>query len=166
MLKKIATLGVKRTLLLSITVSLVIAGPLTAFFVNREVRQALERAMRHRGESEARLLAAELSDALAERHDERVAQRVEGKWDDTSFSYVIVLHADWTVAAKRLSRSFQGRPEEVVAAHTSAGMSRSLRHGDDIGFTRPVTAASEKASGGREERTVGYVLLGLSGTEL
>ncbi len=55
MLKKIATLGVKRTLLLSITVALAIAGPLTAYFVNREVRQALEHAMRHRGESDARV---------------------------------------------------------------------------------------------------------------
>ena len=165
MLKKIATLGVKRTLLLSLTVSLVTAGPLTAFFVNREVRKALEKAMRHRGESEARVLAAELSEPLAERRDDEVAQGVETKWDDSSFSYVIVLRADWTMAAKRLSGSYRGTVEGAISAHTSSGMARFLRNGDDIAFTRPVTAVSQKP-GGREERTVGYLLLGLSGSEL
>jgi methyl-accepting chemotaxis protein len=166
MLKKIATLGVKRTLLLSLTVSLVTAGPLTAFFVNREVRKALEKAMRHRGESEARVLAAELSEPLAEGRVDEIAQGVEAKWDDSSFSYVVVLRADGTMAAKRLSRDHGGTAEAAIAAHTAAGMARSLRNGDDIAFTRPITAVSQKASGAREERTVGYLLLGLSGTEL
>jgi methyl-accepting chemotaxis protein len=46
MLKNVATLGVKRALLLSITVAVAIAGPATAFFVTREVRHALENAVR------------------------------------------------------------------------------------------------------------------------
>jgi methyl-accepting chemotaxis protein len=166
MLEKISTLGVKRTLLLSIAVALAIAGPLTAFFVNREVRHALEHAMRHRGESDARVLAAELSEALAQRRDDKVAEEVEGGWDEASFSYVIVLRADSTVAAKRLARRYRGTAEEAVSAHTAAGMAASLQNGDDIAFTLPVTAAWEHPSGAHEERTVGYVLLGLSGAEL
>ncbi len=167
MLEKISTLGVKRTLLLSIAVALAIAGPLTAFFVNREVRHALEHAMRHRGESDARVLAAELSEALAQRRDDKVAEEVEGGWDEASFSYVIVLRADSTVAAKRLARRYRGTVEEAVSAHTAAGMAASLQNGDDIAFTLPVTAAwQQQPSGAREEQTVGYVLLGLSGAEL
>jgi methyl-accepting chemotaxis protein len=166
MLKKIATLGVKRTLVLSITVALAIAGPFTAYFVNREVREALERAMEHRGESDARVLSAELGAALAERRDDQIAQAIEAGWDEGSFAYVVVLRADMTMAAKRLARNHGGTAEEAITAHTHAGLARSLRNGDDLAFTRPVTAVWERPSGGREERTVGYVLLGLSGSEL
>ncbi len=166
MLKKIATLGVKRTLLLSITVALAIAGPLTAYFVNREVRQALEHAMRHRGESDARVLAAELGEALAEKRDDKIVEGVESGWDEATFSYVIVLRSDRTLAAKRLARTYRGTAEQAISAHVSAGMAASLRYGDGIAFTRPVTAVWERPSGAREERTVGYVLLGLSGAEL
>ncbi len=165
MLKKIATLGVKRTLLLSIAVALSLAGPLTAFFVNREVRQALEQSMRHRGESDARVIAAELAEALADKRDEKVAEKVEGGWDD-AFSYVIVLRADRTMAAKRLARSFRGTAEETISAHAAGAMQPSLRNGEDLAFTRPITATWERPSGGREERIVGYVLLGIAGAEL
>ena len=124
MLQKIATLGVKRTLVLAIAAALLIAGTLTAVLVNREVRKALEHAMLHRGESDARVYAAELAAALAEKRDERVAAEVEGGWDEQSFAYVIVLRADWTIAAKRLARDWRGSAEEAISAHTTAGLAR------------------------------------------
>src|SRR6266540_3100125 len=166
MLQKIATLGVKRTLFLSIAVALALSGPITAFFVNSEVKKAVEETMQRRAEADARVIAAELSEALAERRDDKVAQEVEEGWDEASFAYVIVLRADYTVAAKRLSHAYRSNAEEAIRAHTSAGMARSFRHGDDIAFTRPVTAVSERPTGNREERTVGYVLIALSGAEL
>ncbi len=57
MLQKIATLGVKRSVLLSITVALLLAGGLTAIAVNRELRRALEHAMHHPALSSAELNA-------------------------------------------------------------------------------------------------------------
>jgi methyl-accepting chemotaxis protein len=165
MIEKIATLGVKRTLILSIAFSLAIAGPFTAFLVNREARKSLEHAMRHRGESDVRVLAAELAEPVAERQDDTIAQKVEGGWDE-AFSYVVVLRADRTVAAKRLARSYRGTVEDVIAAHVSAGLPAAFQNGDDIAFTRPVVAAWEKPTGGREDRVVGHVLLGISGAEL
>src|SRR6266511_4118144 len=166
MLQKIATLGVQRTLFLSIAVALALSGPITAFFVNSEVKKAVEETMQRRAEADARVIAAELSEALAERRDDKVAQEVEEGWDEASFAYVIVLRADYTVAAKRLSHAYRSNAEEAIRAHTSAGMARSFRHGDDIAFTRPVTAVWERPTGNREERTVGYVLIALSGAEL
>jgi len=166
LLQKIATLGVKRTLLLAIAVALAVAGTLTALLVNREVRDALEHAMLHRGESDARVYAAELAAALAEKRDDLVAAELEGGWDEQSFSYVVVLRADWTVAAKRLARNHRGTAEEAISAHTTSGLAPSFRHGDDIAFTRAVTASVARADGAREERNVGYVLLALSAADL
>jgi methyl-accepting chemotaxis protein len=166
MLQKIATLGVKRTLFVSIAFALVVAGTVTALAVNREVRRALEEAMLHRGESDARVLATELADALAERRDDDTGQEIDGAWHEGSFSYVVVLRADWTVAAKRLAAGYRGTPEAVIALHTSSGLPASFRNGAEIGFTRPVTLITDRSDGGRSERNVGYVLLGLSAGEV
>lgn len=166
MLEKIATLGVRRTLLLSITFALFIAGSATALAVNREMRRALEDAMLHRGESDARVLATELAAALGEQREDDIAREVERSWHEGSFSYLVVLRADWSVAAKRFARDRRGGAEEIVESHTANGLAPSFRAGDDIAFTRVVTVAGDRAAGGRAERNVGYVLLGLSGREL
>src|SRR5512133_2890442 len=163
MLDHMAPLGVKRTLLASIAIALLGAGGLTGFFVNREVRKALEHAMVQRGESYVRVYAAELAGALAERRDDEVAKDLERGWDDETFSYVIVLRADWTVAGKRVARDHRGTAEEAISAHTSSGYAASFRSGEDLAFTRPVTAAVTRPDGTQEERNVGWVLLALSG---
>jgi HAMP domain-containing protein len=166
MLQKIAPLGVKRTLLASIGIALAVAGGLTGFLVNRKVRDALEHAMVHRGESYVRVYAAELPPALLERRDDEVARELERGWDDAAFSYAIVLRADWTVAAKRLARGHRGTAEEAISAHTSSGYAPTFRSGEDLAFTRPITALVPRPDGTKEERNVGWVLLALSGREL
>src|SRR5512138_151522 len=166
MLHRIAPLGVKKTLVVSIAVALAIAGSLTAFFVNREVRSALEHAMIHRGESYARVYVAELARPLAERRDDEVAREVERSWDDESFAYAIVLRADWTIAGKRLGRNWTGTPEDAVSAHTSSGYAPSFRFGEDLAFSRPVVAPVARPDGTKEDRNVGWVLVALSGREL
>ena len=83
MLQKIAALGVKRTLFLSIVLALAVAGTVTAMAVNREVKKVVHDSMRKRGESDARVIAAELSEALAERRDDKVTQAVEAGWDES-----------------------------------------------------------------------------------
>jgi methyl-accepting chemotaxis protein len=166
MLQKIATLGVKRTLLVSIALALAAAGSVTALLVNGEVRRALERAMHQRGEAYARVYAAELAAALAQRRDDVVGAKLDAGWDEPSFSYVIVLHGDLTVAARRLAHGRRGTAEEAISAHTSRGLAPAFSHGDDVAFTRPVTAVVTGAGGERDERNVGYVLLALSAAPL
>jgi methyl-accepting chemotaxis protein len=166
MLQKIATLGVKRSVLLSIAVALTVAGGATAFAVSREVRRALERAMRDRGQSDARVFAAEVAAPLADKRDDRVAAEVEGAWHEESFSYVVVLRADRSVAAKRLGARYPGSVEEIVAAHASGGFPASFRLGEDMAFTRPVTASLARPDGTTEERNVGFVLLAASAADL
>jgi len=166
MLQKIAALGVKRTLFLSILVALVVAGTVTAIAVTSEVKKAVHESMRKRGEADARVIAAQIDDALAGRRDDKVAEVIEEGWDEGAFSYVIVLRADKTIAAKRLARGFRRGAEEAIALHQDAGMAAVVRSNGDVAFTRPVTAVVERAGGAREERTVGWVLLGLSGADL
>ncbi len=165
MLQKIATLGVKRSVLFSILLALGLAGGVTAFAVNREVRRALEHAMRDRGEAEARMFAAAVGPALAERHDERIAQELEASWDERSLAYVVVLRADRTVAARRFSSGYPASLDEVVAAHASSALGGSFPLGEDVAFTRAVSALAARADGGKEPRTVGWVLLGMSAAD-
>jgi methyl-accepting chemotaxis protein len=166
MLEKIASLGLKRTLLVSLVLALAAAGTVTALLVNREVRRALERAMHQRGEAYARVFAAELADALAARQDHLVAAEVEGGWDEQSLSYVIVLRDDLTVAAKRLAHGRRGTAEEAISAHTSNGFAPAFSRGDDIAFTRPIVGVAAAGGAPGRERTLGYVLIGLSAAPL
>ncbi len=166
MLQKIAALGVKRTLFLSIVLALAVAGTLTAFAVTREVKRAIHASMQKRGDADARVIAAEISEALADHRDEKIAEEIESAWDEGAFSYVVVLRADRTVAAKRLARSYRKTAEDAIGVHQSAGMAPVVQGDGEVAFTRPVTATWERPSGGREERTVGWVLLGLSGADV
>jgi methyl-accepting chemotaxis protein len=165
MLQKIAALGVKRTLFLSILLALVVAGTTTAIAVTREVKKAVRESMRKRGEAEARVIAAEIDDALAARRDDKIAEVIEENWDEEAYSYVVVLRADRTVVAKRLARGFGRSAEDVIALHQGAGMAAIVRSGDDVAFTRTVSATVDRP-GGREPRNVGWILLGLSGADV
>jgi methyl-accepting chemotaxis protein len=161
MLQKIATLGVKRSVLLSIAVALTLAGGITAFAVNREVRRALERSLHERGESHAHMLATEIGPSLEAGDDVHVARVVEQFWDDETLAYVVVLRADRSVVARRLGRGHPGTVEEIVAAHASSGFAPTFSAGDEVAFTRPIRAAMAGPDGGDEQRTAGWLLLGV-----
>ncbi|GAO01586.1 methyl-accepting chemotaxis protein [Anaeromyxobacter sp. PSR-1] len=151
---KLAHLGVKRILFLSIAGALAIAGVLTSIAVNREIHAALERAAEHRGEADARVYASALAPALAAGDPARIAARVDEDWDEESFAYVVVVREDWSIAARHLSRNLGRSAEEVVAWHQAAGATAQPRAPGVVAFTRPV----EGAGGGAR---AGYVLLGL-----
>ncbi|HEY6001975.1 MAG TPA: methyl-accepting chemotaxis protein [Anaeromyxobacter sp.] len=159
MLQKIATLGVKRSVLLSLAVALTLAGGVTAFAVNREVRRALERSLRERGESHAHMLAMEIEPPLEAADDALVAQEVETIWDEEALAYIVVLRADRTVVARRLGRSHAGSVEDIVAAHASSGFAPTFAERDEVAFTRPIRAAVARPDGSQEERTIGWLLL-------
>ncbi len=163
MLEKIAALGVKRTLFGSIAAALLLAGSVTAYMVTREVKRAVHESMLRRGESFARLISAEVAEPLANRRDDRIADEIEESWDEGSYAYVIVLRADKSVVAKRLARGWQGTAEEAIQAHVAAGMPSTFPVGDGLAFTRAIVSGRDHLGA---ERTVGWVLLGLSGAEV
>ncbi len=166
MLLRFATLGVKRSVLLSVAVSLFLAGGLTALLVGRELRRALERSAVQEGSASARALAAEVASPLSERRYEAVAALVERGWDERNFAFVVVLRADSTVVAKRLSRAHPGTAEEAIAAQASRRGPQGAREGSALLFSAPVTGATARPDGSRDERAVGTVLLGLSAEEV
>ena len=161
MLQKIATLGVKRSVLLSIVIALTLAGGVTAFAVNREVRRALERSLRERGDAHAHVLASEVGPPLLAGDDAHVAQEVEILWNEETFSYLVVLRADRSVVARRVGRGHTGSVEDIVEAHAASGFAPTFALGEEAAFTRPIRSAVERPAGGKEDRTAGWVLLGI-----
>ncbi|WP_242392624.1 methyl-accepting chemotaxis protein [Anaeromyxobacter oryzisoli] len=166
MIQTVAKLGVKRSLLLSIAVAFATAGTTTGYLVNRTARDALEDAMVHRGESAARVYAAEMARSLAEKRDDEIAKEVAESWDEMSFAYAVVLRDNLTIAGARMAPGFHGSAEKVVAEHVTHGLAAThFAYGNDLAFTRPVTLRVPTPAGG-EERRIGFVLLGLRSEDL
>jgi methyl-accepting chemotaxis protein len=162
MFKTLAKLGVKRTLVLSLAVTLLVAGAATTFAVYRTAGAALDEAMVVRGASATRIYAAQLSSALAWKLDERLVEEMADGWDPAAYAYVVVLRADHSVAATKLAPTTTAPVDQIVAAHAAAGLGEgSFRNGPDLAFTRPVTYADRQAGAGGGERRVGTVLLGI-----
>jgi methyl-accepting chemotaxis protein len=164
-LQKLATLGVKRALLLSILVALTFAGGITAFAVNRELRRALEHALRERGESHARVLATGVAAPLAKDDEARVLQEVEEGWDDKSLVYVVVLRADRSVAARKVAAGFLQPVESVVADHVASGLAPTFSTKETIAFTRPIRARATP-DGVQEQRPLGWLLLAVHAEDI
>jgi methyl-accepting chemotaxis protein len=165
MLRSIAKLGVKRTLFLSIAAALAVVGLITAVSVNRVVLGALEDALVHRGESDARLLATAVAGPLLANREEQMAAEIEATFDEHDDAYAVVLRSDYTVAAKRFARGAQISAEDVRDAFARNPGERALHDGDLDRFAVPIKAPAARADGGRAEREIGYLLLGLSAAE-
>ena len=165
MLRSIAKLGVKRTLFLAIGGALALAGVFTAFTVNRVVLGALEEALAHRGESDARVLASSIAAPLAQNREDLLAAEVEASFDEKDNVYVVVLRSDYTIATKHFSRNAQGSAEDVRDAFARSPGERALHDGELYRFAVPVKAVVSRPDGSRGEREVGYLLLGLSASE-
>ncbi len=160
MLNAIANLGVKRALLLSIVGALLLAGLATAWAVNRVVVSALEDTMLHRGESDARAVAGAIASAVAAGRDDEVFHLLDATFDDRDDAYVVVLRADYSVAAKRFARSATGTAEDVRDAFARKPAERAYRDGDVFRFAWPIKAMVPRPDGVPAEREVGHVLLG------
>jgi methyl-accepting chemotaxis protein len=159
----IAKLGVKRTLFTAVGLALVLAGSATAWTVNGVVLKALEDALARRGEVEARLLADEVAPKLAAGQDEAVTRSIEAGFVHPDDAYVVVLRPDASIAARRMARDRAESAEDVRDAFVKQPGELGLRVGDAYRFAAPVTLRS---SGSGEARQVGWVLLGVSATEL
>ena len=166
MMPALARLGVKRTLLLAIGLAVVVAGAFMAWSINRVVLGALEESLLHRGESDARVLAIELSAGLAGGGGAPFAALLEERFDEGQDAYAVVVRSDLTVAARRIARNRADTAEEILQAHASAGMAPFFRGDGLLRFTAPVTAMQARADGSHEDKVVGHVLLGLTSTRL
>ncbi|MBK9515923.1 MAG: HAMP domain-containing protein [Anaeromyxobacter sp.] len=165
MLRSIAKLGVKRTLFLSIAAALAVSGVFTGVTVNRVVLGALEHAQGHRGQADARVLAAGLAPLLAAGQEERLAAEIEATFDEADDAYVVVLRTDYTVAAKRFARAAPGSAEDVRDAFARNPAEAMALDGGLYRFAVPIKLVVTGPDGGRGEREVGHLLLGLSAAE-
>jgi methyl-accepting chemotaxis protein len=166
MLSVFARLGVKWSLLLAIGVSTLVAGGFTAWSINRVVLGALEEALLHRGESDARVLASELAAGLSGGGPGPIAAALEERFDETQDAYVVVVRTDRSIAAKRFARGADDNFEEVRQAHQAANMAASFRAGGLLRFTAPITVTLGRSDGTHEDKVIGHVLLGLTSTRL
>jgi methyl-accepting chemotaxis protein len=166
MMDALARLGVKRTLLLAIGAAVVLAGALTAWGINRVVLGALEESLLHRGESDARVLASEVSAAVAGGSPAVVAARLDDRFDQSQDAYAVVVRADQSVVASQMARHHAPEVGEVVQAHAGAGMAGSFRAGGLLRFTAPIVVTQARADGTHEDKLVGHVLLGVSSIKI
>jgi methyl-accepting chemotaxis protein len=162
MMNVLARLGVKRTLLLAIGTAVAVAGLFTAWGINRVVLGALEASLLHRGESDARVLASEVSAGVAGGSPVVVAARLDDRFDQSQDAYAVVVRTDQTVVASQLARHHAPSVEEVVQAHARAGMATSFRADGLLRFTAPIVVTQARVDGTHDDKLVGHVLLGIS----
>ncbi len=162
----VAQLGVKRALFAMIALLVAVAGAVTALALSRVVDSALERALVHRGESDTRVLSAVVRDDLVAGRDDRVRQEVEEIFSEGTEAYVVVLRADHTVSAMRVGHATAVDLQDVVNAHAAEAYAPYFHRGGTYSFSRPVQAWADGARGGRAQKTVGWVLVGLGAGEL
>jgi len=162
MMDALARLGVKRTLLVAIGASVALVGIFMAWGIDRVVLGALEESLLHRGESDARVLASEVSAGVLGGSPVVVAARLEDRFDQGQDAYAVVVRADQSVVASQLARQNAPGVEEVVKAHARAGMAAFFRANGLLRFTAPIVLTQARADGTHEDKLVGHVLLGIS----
>jgi methyl-accepting chemotaxis protein len=161
----IAWLGVKKTLFLSIALSLAVAGVGTGVAVAGFLRVALDASLRHRGEGDALAIAALVGEPLRAGKDDLVASLLAEHFDAHHLEYAVVLRADLSVAAHAARDRFEGLPA-AVSAHTANALGSGFIWGNYRGYTEPVRAWSPGPGGELTRSQLGTVLVGLSADQL
>jgi methyl-accepting chemotaxis protein len=157
----IGRLGVKRTLFLSIAVSLAVAAGGTAVAVNRVLRNAVESSLAHRGEGEALAIAGAVAEPMRAGRDDLVARTVAERFEGRHLQYAIVLRSDLTVAARAAAPGFD-RLDDAISQHTASAMQSGIAWGGYHGYTEPVVTWTAGPGGVLSPRPLGSVLVGLS----
>ena len=159
-------LGIKRSLVLGISTLLLLGGIATGVLLDVVVRRALVEAILHAGETDARVLASRLSTFALSGNESYIVAELDEMFQEEHDTYVVVIREDWSVAAKRLGRSWGGSAEEALSVHSARGFASSFEHGGDFGFSRPIVVKIPQPDGTLRERPAGYVLMGASGADL
>jgi methyl-accepting chemotaxis protein len=157
-----ARLGVRRTLLLAIAASLVLAGAITGLSLNRSVREALEDAASRRTEAAAQLLARDVADALAAGRADQVQGLVEAVAGGEAVLYAIVTRPDWSVLAARVAEGTPASADAIATAHAARPRDAGrFRAGDALASTVPVLSPARPGDA-EARRAMGHVLVAAS----
>jgi methyl-accepting chemotaxis protein len=153
MLRYLEQLGLRRSTLVSFLLVAVVATVAVALALNGVVRDALENGLAQRGESEARLYAAEVAQLAAGGRDDLVRGGVQERFRGDRAAYVVVLRPDRSVLSRNFAPAQSQSAEGLLADHLRHLEARSFQGNGVVGFSQPLVA--------REQR-LGWVLYGLS----
>ncbi|HEU4383381.1 MAG TPA: HAMP domain-containing methyl-accepting chemotaxis protein [Anaeromyxobacteraceae bacterium] len=154
-------LGLKRSIYLTFSFSVVAVTVVTMVILNRIVRESLESALRRRGESQMRVLEMDL--ALASSDTGLTQEQIDHAFDPEDGAYAIAVRGDGAVLARRLAPALAAQAEAIVADHARRGFP-PFHQGDGLFAFSAVVRHLEESKGGHPQagRPQGRVLLGLS----
>ncbi|HEY6104661.1 MAG TPA: hypothetical protein VIV59_01670, partial [Anaeromyxobacteraceae bacterium] len=160
-------LGLKRSIYLTFSISVLAVTVVTLVLLSRFVRESLESALRRRGESQVRVLALELDLAVAAADGGMAQEQLDHAFDPDDGAYAIALAADGSVLARRLAPALATQADAIVADHVQRGHPAFHQADGLFSFSAAVRHLEESKGGkgpppGEARRPQGHVLLGLS----
>jgi len=154
----LSRLGVKRTLIVVLFGAAFLSATLTGLLLGRSTLGALhDETVRH-ADAEARLVAREVASPLTAGIDSEVEASLAQSNRDPELLYVLVVRPDFSLVASQIMPGAEFDPEGLRARHAAHRDGHALDGAGVIGVTVPVAVPV----GGGAEKTVGYVLAGLS----
>jgi methyl-accepting chemotaxis protein len=169
---QLKTLGLRRSIYLSFSVAVVTVAVGTTLMLNRLVFDALDSALRRRGESLVQVLALELELAVGGNNADLALEELSRSFDPEDGAYAIAMRPDHTILASRLAPAVTAQLDAIVAEHARheggpqgpalvSGQTASFRGEGVLGFTAQVRPLARGVPG-ELRRPEGQVLLGLS----
>jgi methyl-accepting chemotaxis protein len=157
-------LGLKRSIYLTFSVAVLAVTVVTSLLLNRFVRDSLESALRRRGESQVRMLAIGLNQALAASDAGQAQDQIDHAFDPDDSAYAIALRPDGSVLARRLAPGLAAQAEAIVGDHGRRGYPDFFRADGLFSFSAEIIRRQEQKAPAPAEarRPQGQVLLGLS----
>jgi methyl-accepting chemotaxis protein len=153
-------LGVKRTLGLVLLAAGLVTAALTTFFLGRSMAEGLHQAAVSRVRAEARRLASEVAAGLGDGNDAAVGAVIARQGRGEDLAYVLAVRPDFSPVAGHVAEGAGLDADGVRRLHAERGLAPG---GFDVpgavAITEPVTVP---AGPGGSERSVGYLLVGLS----
>ena len=160
-------LGSKRTLYIAFTSALLLFVGFTFAVVTRVLRSELEDGLRLRAAQAARHVAFRVGGALLSGKDGAVASELERAPSEPDDAFLVVLRADRSVAARRVSPAYAGRVEAALGEQVRHPELTSFALDGVYALLEPVRAGSTDQAGRLGPdlpagQLAGYVLYGRS----
>ncbi|MFT3913487.1 MAG: HAMP domain-containing methyl-accepting chemotaxis protein [Anaeromyxobacteraceae bacterium] len=151
-------LGVKRTLLVVLAAAAIISATLTGALLGRSTLAALREEVHRRAQAEAKLVAREIASPMTAELDSEVVAALASSYRDPDLVYVVVVRPDFGYVASDVKPGVAVEPETLRKRHLERRDTGFVEGRDILGVTVPI----EVPVAGGMNRTVGYVLAGLS----
>mgnify|MGYP000980977878 CR=1 FL=1 len=151
-------LGVKRTLLVVLAAAAIISASLTGLLLGRSTLGALRVELHRRAQAEAKLVAREVASPMTAELDSEVVATLNSTYRDPDLVYVVIVRPDFTYVASDVKPGVGVEPETLRKRHLERRDTGYVEGRDLLGVTVPI----EVPVAGGLNRTVGYVLAGLS----